>query len=100
MSLAYGVVMRIAPVGHEVSKPGGFLYLFKVDFITLYLSFTWGTGRLGDLSQDLCELLYGPLYVLLPNRRACHCADRYVFLMYPLEREGVAHGSLMRLDVE
>lgn len=38
MSLAYGAVTGDAPAGHDVSKPGWFLYLFSVGFVSLYLS--------------------------------------------------------------
>lgn len=58
--LAYGVVIRDTPVGHEVSKPGWFLHLYDMDFISLHLSCNMG-GQ-GDPFLDTCANCYKDRY--------------------------------------
>lgn len=108
MSLAYRVVTRDSPVGHEVSKPGWFSYLFYVDFTSLHLSYTLGAGGSGrgkgrkakkPFSGHLCKLLCGPLCGLLLKSTCSHCANRYVPPLCPLGRQGGDPGCLMSLNV-
>lgn len=108
MSLAYRVVTRDSLVGHEVSKPGWFLYLFCVDIISLHLGYNLGAGgaERGEgrkakkpFSGHLCKLLCGPLYGLLLKSACSHCANRYVPPVYPLGRQGGAPRCLMSLNV-